>query len=232
MSLLSLTYTPYIVLMGDIIHSKSLETYQRYQVQENFSSILKEINQKYANSISSRLQITMGDSFQGLLYAGGDVMHILWEIEQRLYPIRLRFGIGIGNISTQINPLHSEDIDGTAYHNARAAVDYLKKSERKKQSPSADIHICIDNEDQSLERLLNTIFLLSFSLKERWTARQRQIINDILLHQDKQSAVAERLKISQPTVQKILLAGKYYIFKDSFDTITHTLKTLTFSSHV
>lgn len=47
--------------------------------------------------------ITLGDEFQGLLNNPAYAIEIVKYIQRELYPVKLRFGIGIGEISTEIN---------------------------------------------------------------------------------------------------------------------------------
>lgn len=63
-------------------------------------SVLQEINLKYENDISSKFMITLGDEFQGLLCNGANVMHIITEIEQKMYLIKMRFGVDGENQGT------------------------------------------------------------------------------------------------------------------------------------
>ena len=63
-------------------------------------------------------------------------------------------------------------------------------------------------------------------IKEFWTDRQREIIWDMLEHQDSQTDVARRLGIKQPTVQKSLSKGKYYTYKEGLDIINREFDKL------
>ena len=52
---------------------------------------------------------------------------------------------------------------------------------------------------------------------------RREVILDMLEHGDTQTAVAERLKVRQPTIQKILASGKYYAYKEAIDVLEKIL---------
>ena len=47
--------------------------------------------------------ITLGDEFQGLLKNGSAAVFIIDKIEREMYPIKFRFGLGVGEITTDIN---------------------------------------------------------------------------------------------------------------------------------
>jgi hypothetical protein len=136
---LTLSYNPYIAIIADIKDSKKI--INRNEVQKKLKKVLKEINEKYRNDISSKFTITLGDEFQGLLCNGVNTMNIIAEIERRMFPTLIRFGIGIGEITTDINKEMSIGADGSAYYMARSAVEYLKSGEKKKQTNTADIRM-------------------------------------------------------------------------------------------
>lgn len=207
----------YIAIIGDIKASKKLS--DRSEVQKKLSTVLNYINEKYKNDIYSKFTITLGDEFQGLLCNGESIMHMIFDIEKRLFPIKIRVGIGIGEITTEINRDLSIGADGPGYYNAREAISYLKEDEKRKQTNSADIRLEIMDGYKEIKMLINTTLKLMTVIKEEWTERQREIIWDMLEHQDNQIEVAKRLGITQPTVQKSLSKGKYYAFKEAYDTL-------------
>lgn len=214
----------YIAIIGDIIASKKLS--DRSEVQKKLNIVLRDINTKYKNDIYSNFTITLGDEFQGLLCTGKSIMPILFEIERRVYPIKIRIGVGIGDITTDINRDISIGADGPGYYNARKAINCLKEDEKRKQTNPADIRFEILEGYDELTMLLNTTLTLMTVIKEVWTERQREIIWDMLEHQDNQVEVAKRIGITQPTVQKSLSKGKYYAYKDAYDTIGQVLKEI------
>lgn len=216
-----INYQPYIAIIGDIKGSKAIEN--RKEVQENLAMVLNEINDHYSDEIASRFMITLGDEFQGLLLNGTSVMKIISRIEGRLDPVKLRFGIGVGEITTKINPYMAIGADGPGYHKARAAIEYLKKNEKRKQSGVSDIRLELEGENQEPQIFINTIFGLMAALKASWTNRQREIIQDMLEHRDNQTETAKRLNIKQPTVSKVLVTGNYYAYEEAFDTIEKAL---------
>ncbi|MPW24305.1 hypothetical protein GC105_00665 [Alkalibaculum sp. M08DMB] len=213
---------PYVAIIGDIKDSKKIEN--RSEIQRKLKLVLQEINEKYDNDISSKFTITLGDEFQGLLSNGANTLPIILEVERKMYPIKIRFGVGIGTITTEVNKEMSLGADGPGYYKARNAIEYLKDNERKNQSSAADIRFEVESENQETTIMINTVMSLLTVIKEFWTDRQREIIWDMLEHQDSQIAVAKRLKIKQPAVQKSLAKGKYYAYIDAIDTIGKALE--------
>ncbi|MGO5053452.1 SatD family protein [Lachnospiraceae bacterium LCP25S3_G4] len=220
----SFSNNPYVAIIGDMKASKGIEN--RREVQKKLKQALEEINKKYEQDISSKFIITLGDEFQGLLCNGANAMLIISEIERKIYPIRMRFGIGVGSITTDINKEMSIGADGPGYYKARNAIEYLKDNEKRKQISVSDIRVEVEGENQATTIMMNSILTLMTVIKDSWSIRQRQIIWDMLEHQDSQIEVARRWNIQQPAVQKSLSKGNYYAYKDALDTIGKALEEI------
>ncbi|WP_040214975.1 SatD family protein [Clostridium polynesiense] len=218
------SYDPYIAIIGDIKKSKKLE--YRKTVQESLKEALDNINNKFQQDISSKFIITLGDEFQGLLSSGNNVMDIIEEIRRDMYPVEIRFGIGVGAITTSIDSERAIGADGPAYYLARKAVELLKENEQKNKTSAADIRIETDGDNDAAAAMLNTILSLLTVIKRSWTDRQREIIWDVMRHQDGQVKSAERLNIAQSSVQRGLTKGNYYAYKEATDTINEILKEI------
>jgi len=214
----------YIAIIADIKGSKTIEN--REEVQKKLKKTLLNLNKKYSTFIASKFTITLGDEFQGLLFNGVKIIPIISEIEQEMYPIAIRYGIGIGEITTQIDPDLAIGADGPGYYRAREALEFLKQIEKKKQAGKATIRIeAVEKQFPPIE-LINTIFTLLTAIKDSWTERQRETIWNMLNYQDSQIAVAERLGITQPSVQKNLVKGSYYEYKDALDVVQKILSEI------
>ena len=107
----------YFAIIGDIVESKKL--IDRDGVQKRLNIILKDINIKFDNDIAAKFVITLGDEFQGLLSNPSNLFDIIDTIKFEMYPVRIRFGIGIGSIDTEVNSEMALGADGPAYHYAR-----------------------------------------------------------------------------------------------------------------
>lgn len=218
---LKLVYNPYIAVIGDIKNSKEIA--ERRNIQLKLKEVLDKINEKYESAIASKFMITLGDEFQGLLCHGKDAIDIIEEIQQEMYPVQIRFGVGIGAISTDINPEMAIGADGPGYYKARAAIEWLKDSEQRSKVQASDIRIEIENDRNSNSRLLNTILALMTTISNNWSERQREIIWDFERYKGSQAECAERLGVTQSSVQRSLTNGNYYAYKDAKDTIKEAL---------
>lgn len=114
----------YLALIGDIRDSRQVS--DRAGLQKTLQRVLAEINQRYAQSLLSPFTITLGDEFQALLPGAGGLWLTIAIIQAELYPVRVRFGIGLGEIVTEINHDAALGMDGPAFHRARDAITLMK----------------------------------------------------------------------------------------------------------
>lgn len=208
---------PYISITGEIM--ESIHTENKEQVKKNLAMALDEINQEYEDDISVKFMMTVGDEFQGLICRGANIMKMILELKNKMHPARLRFGIGIGEITTNIPSETSIIINGPGYDKAREALEHLRNAAGKNQSHIADVYVEATGENQARTELVNTVFSLLTTLEYDWSDRQREIVYDMISHKDKQSNVAKRLGITQSTVQKSLTSAHYYTYENASKTL-------------
>ena len=210
----------YIAIIGDIIGSKKLS--DRNIIQKQLNETLNNVNIIYNKYISSIFMITLGDEFQGLLKYGSPICEIIDKIERDVYPIELRFGIGVGEITTTIDFNSSLGADGPAYYFARKVINDLKLNEKKKMMPKSSIGIEIEN-NITATALINSIFSQNTIIKSRWTKRQKEILNVLLNSNGTQNSVALKLGINQSNVQKAIQASGYYTYKHAQQVVDKVL---------
>jgi hypothetical protein len=114
-----------IAVIGDLIDSKKIKN--RFEFQMRFSKNLEAVNQWRAESPYT---LTLGDEFQALYTDAKGLFYDLFHIRECIYPVRCRFSIGIGEITTAINSKQAIGMDGPAFHQARESINHLKKTGR------------------------------------------------------------------------------------------------------
>lgn len=219
--MLCFCFDPYVAIIGDIVNSKKIQ--DRDAVQQKLKAALSAVNEDYKAEIASNFMITLGDEFQGLLSTGKHLMDVLTRIEQEMSPVRFRFGIGVGSITTQIQRDWAIGADGPGYHKAREAVAHLKAAENKKENGPADTRIAFEDAPQEIADLLNVTFKLLTAIKQSWSKQQRLVIQDALKHRDSQVKMAGRLGVKQPTIHKHLINGHYYSYLEALSTINRIM---------
>lgn len=208
---------PYIIIIGDIKDSKKLD--DRRAVQKQLNKALSQINREYQKDILTKFIITLGDEFQGVLKKGSVLMEILVKIEKVMYPVQLRFGIGIDRLSTDIGSTYSIGADGPGYYKAREAIESLKNREKHRKTYAADTKVILDDDNKGIETMTDTVFMLMTVLKSAWTDKQREAITDMMIYKDNQSDAAKRLDITQATLQRHLTKGNYYAYKEAVEAL-------------
>ena len=121
----------YFALIGDIIDSRHEQ--DRYDVQKKLQSILSSVNAENAAHIAADFLITLGDEFQGLLFAekGADPIFVADRIIDEMFPVRIRIAIGFGGMATQIRREAAIGADGEAFYRARHGMNLLRKAENR-----------------------------------------------------------------------------------------------------
>lgn len=211
----------YFALIGDIKNSKKLS--KRAEIQERLQSTLNEINSLYDEHIASCFTITLGDEFQGLLKTSDQILNIIERIKMKMYPVKIRFGIGYGTIETKINRELSIGADGPAFHKARNMIDEIKKNEKAKLGKDINVMFSVDKD---YDALINATLALCSFVEKKWTKRQREIIYDYIQYGDNQRKAANRLGITQSNIQRGMKNSGYYNYLYAFDTIHAVLKRI------
>ena len=200
----------YLALIGDLVSSKKLVN--RSQIQEALLSLMEDINQNYQEIIVSPFTVTTGDEFQALLKVDGRIFQLIDDISLRFLPHTIRFGIGAGQVITEINRQQSIGSDGPVFWNARKAINEVH---RKNDYGTTQIAVCLENEEASVR--LNTLTAACEFIKSRWTANQIAILKVLLeneLYQEdfEHKQVAALLGISPSAFNKRLKASGLKIY--------------------
>ncbi|MDQ0337388.1 hypothetical protein J2S00_000158 [Caldalkalibacillus uzonensis] len=196
----------YCAIIGDIVGSKNIKN--RKKVQEQFQSVIQMANDQYDAYIASYFTITLGDEFQGLLYTPSICFDVIDFIKEKMKPVDLVFGIGVGSMETSFSKTVAIGSDGPAYWYARKMVE---KAKLKKPS------ICFFS-DSPEDELINALILFTEACTQSQTKRQQEVVG-LYKELGSQYKVAEKLKISQSAVSVTLQ-------KALFKEIEHSQKVI------
>ncbi len=150
---------PVTVINGDIKASRKMKQMERYEWQLFMKSTFVQLNEQYSEMIEAPFMITKGDEFQGVLHSMGDVNKIICKIEQLIYPLKVRFGVGYGNIHKMGSKIPIE-MDGPAFHLASAALAVAKQKKR---------FVWFNTTSPFFDQSINTIYLLIHAIKSKWS---------------------------------------------------------------
>ena len=163
----------YLALIADVIDSKMVQ--ERFDLQKQLEKTLQTMNELFGEFIASNFTLTLGDEFQGLLKVDAPVFQIIDTLRSELTPTQLRFGIGLGEIVTDIDPLQSIGADGPAYWNARAAINLVHQ---KNDYGNTQIYFSSGKEKQDF--FVNALIASGEAIRSGWRGSQEEILLDLL----------------------------------------------------
>ncbi|HHJ53731.1 MAG TPA: hypothetical protein ENJ89_11095 [Caldithrix abyssi] len=149
----------FAVINADIVASRRMAGRERHEGQLFLKSALIQLNETFAADIEAPFMITKGDEFQGVLRTFSVVHAVMDKIEQMIYPVDLRFGVGYGQVYRLGSDITIE-MDGPAFHRANEA---LKLAKKKKYS------VCFQTNLTEFDDTVNTIYLLIQAIKRGWS---------------------------------------------------------------
>lgn len=202
----------YCAIIGDIVGSRKIKN--RQEIQDKFNEVLYNANKTYNESIASNFTITLGDEFQGLLTKPSLSLEIIEFIREKMYPIELVFGIGVGKMETKFSKDISIGSDGPAYWYARKMVE---KAKSKKPS------ICYFS-DSLDDKIINSLILIGESCMNSQTKKQQEIIQ-LYKELGSQYKVAEKLNISQSSVSATIKKSLHKEIESAKESIKEFLKS-------
>ncbi len=185
-----------IVLIADIVSSKKIK--DRGRIQQKLKTELKKINRD-SDSILSPMTITLGDEFQ-CVYSDADAIYKnIWEILYICYPERIRFSLGVGEITTSINRKQAIGMDGPAFYEAREGLTHLKQKDYLFDLRSSEAN------PQIVDLARSILHLVSHNI-ESWKKNRLEIMS-LLSGGFSVKIISDKLKISEQAVYKNITNG-------------------------
>ena len=200
----------YLALIADVIDSKMVQ--ERFDLQKQLEKTLQTMNELFGEFIASNFTLTLGDEFQGLLKADAPVFQIIDTLRSELTPTQLRFGIGLGEIVTDIDPLQSIGADGPAYWNARAAINLVHQ---KNDYGNTQIYFSCGKEKQDF--FVNALIASGEAIRSGWRGSQEEILLDLLKRcvyseNFSQQDLAQSLAINPSALSKRLKSSSIRVY--------------------
>lgn len=184
----------YLVLIGDIVSSRQI--LKREQTQEDLRNVLLKLSSGNPYLVSP-YTITLGDEFQAVFSKADSVLFDAMEILSNIYPVKIRFSFGVGEILTQINHDQAIGMDGPAFHNARYGIEEIKVT--------GSLFSILGIENSYIKLIQESLNLLSYTCKGWNQNRLRTLIS---LHRKKEiQTIADELHVSDKAVYKTISEG-------------------------
>ena len=200
----------YLALIADVIDSKMVQ--ERFNLQKQLEKTLRKMNELFGDYLASCFTLTLGDEFQALLKVDAPVFQIIDTLRSELSPTQLRFGIGLGEIATAIDPLQSIGADGPAYWNARAAINLVHQ---KNDYGNTQIYFSSGNDSKDL--LVNALIASGEAIRSGWRGSQEEILLDLLKRSVysetfSQQELAQSLAIQPSALSKRLKSSSIRVY--------------------
>lgn len=162
----------YAAIMFDVVQSRKY--YERYDVQNILIQCVDYLNNVYRNVIKKDVIPSAGDEFQGLFWDLQSAFLYIRKLQILIYPIKIRCGIGYGEIKYDVEEWASSALDGEAYYMARDAIMSIRKKK--------DNTICF-NTDSRYDKYLNVLCSSDMRVKstQSQVAHLIELIADIML---------------------------------------------------
>ena len=200
----------YLALIADVIDSKMVQ--ERFDLQKQVEKTLQKMNELFGDYLASRFTLTLGDEFQALLEVDAPVFQIIDTLRSELTPTQLRFGIGLGEIVTAIDPLQSIGADGPAYWNARTAINLVHQ---KNDYGNTQIYFSCGKEKQDF--FVNSLIASGEAIRSGWRGSQEEILLDLLKRcvyseNFSQQDLAQSLEINPSALSKRLKSSSIRVY--------------------
>ncbi len=182
-----------IALIGDIIESKKLKN--RAVIQKKLDSIFKDINKK-DKYLQSDFTITLGDEFQAVYSRADSIIINSLRILADLYPVKVRFSFGVGEITTAMKK-KAIGMDGPAFYNAREGMESLKKGNHN--------FYLTDGLADSFRMERYVLNLISHMMKGWNENRFRTLL--MMFEEKGKKDIAKKLSISERAIYKTINSG-------------------------
>jgi SatD family (SatD) len=151
----------YAAMIIDMINSRKLEHNRRIQAQKNLKKYSEFLNKIFSESMKYKVVFSSGDSVQGLFYHPIHALHYFQFLKHLMEPIKLRSGIGIGELTVDLEGMDSNMQDGPAYYYAQEVIEELKENGGYVKINSNSSH------DQYINAYLQILELLENDLTEK-----------------------------------------------------------------
>jgi hypothetical protein len=187
----------YVSLIIDIEKSRLYKASDRVELQQYLITCIDKLNILFKKGIVFDVIFSAGDELQGLFADAVTAILYLRMLEMLVKPVRIRAGIGIGELSVKIEGGLSTQQDGPAYHNARKAINRVHELQTQRTMVISD-----KAEDTLANHLLNS----SMALKQQQMYMQNIIL---LMLEFLYPFVNDKIVMDHYSVVKDLLLEKY-----------------------
>ena len=161
----------YAAVIFDVVESRRYV--DRLYLQNILMESISYLNWVYRNEIKKEVVSSAGDEFQGLFLDLQTAFLYIRKLQLLIYPIKIRCGIGYGEIKYDVEKWSSSAISGEAYYLCRDAIDSISK--RRSNA------ICF-NTHSKYDKYLNEFCKCNVEIKSKQSqmVRMIELVADII----------------------------------------------------
>jgi SatD family (SatD) len=116
-----------IAVIGDVVESRRIR--QRAAAQQSLQELLALLNGACGDAVLAPFSLSRGDEIQALVVRADVIPDVLWHAAERFPHSAIRFGFGLGHLTTPLAPLPMLT-DGPAWWAARTALENAAATRR------------------------------------------------------------------------------------------------------
>ncbi|HVZ87680.1 MAG TPA: SatD family protein [Polyangia bacterium] len=140
----------HVVVIGDVIASRASP--DRKALQEELTrgaALANQLAHRAAEPLSP-YTITLGDEVQAVYARPSNVVVDILAFQSALWPVKMRFCVGLGSITTKLNTRAAIGMDGPAFYCAREGIEELKNDRTSSLAVKAERGIDVSVEDSAI----------------------------------------------------------------------------------
>lgn len=141
--------------------------------------------------------ITAGDEFQTAASELNQIPGLLFDLRRRMWPLRLRIGVGIGSITGRLRPPVNQ-LTGQAFEFARAAIEEAKQARAHSGKSTS-----FQSTNERFDLVADLIYSLHDALVGNPSAKQWETM-DAFLAKGRVDLAARSLKLNSSTASRNL----------------------------
>lgn len=119
----------YVSLIMDIEKSRMYSTIDRNELQEFLLVCVDKLNKLFERNMKFEVTFSAGDELQGLFYDVTSAFMYFRLLEMFIKPVKIRAGIGVGNLTVEVEKGSSTMQDGPVYYYAKEAINDVYKKQ-------------------------------------------------------------------------------------------------------
>jgi hypothetical protein len=132
---------------------------------------LTALNARCRSVLAAAFTLYRGDEIQGALHSNADIIRLVRHLRFFMSALELRIGVGAGAIATGLEEKYAWQMDGSAFHYSRAAL------ERIKNRRTAATFFLGEERHRHRWETISAFYSLIDTIQGRWTIKQWQAID-------------------------------------------------------